>query len=304
MTAEPHPHLIHIGFAKSGSTWLQQWFASHPGFAWRDFGIGGYGDVYDLVRQSANGGDLRCRVTSFEAFATPLNWVDDFDCAHGSRLVPKPGGRRRVCELLAGLFPNARVLLITRGYRSLLLSTYSELVRGGASSSLEAFADGQAALARRGLSPFDFDAVIALYRAAFGAENLIVLPFELLAVDPAAFTRAIEAAASVAPHPPLPGPARPGLSPSQLYWVPWITRGIARLPIGARLRRKLFNTHVTASRRDRPRRLVRVLERTFDRRVTDDAIPEEAVEAFRGSAEELRALPVYAPFAREYLLDG
>jgi hypothetical protein len=35
-------HLIHIGYAKAGSKFLQRWFEAHPDLAYRTAGLGGF----------------------------------------------------------------------------------------------------------------------------------------------------------------------------------------------------------------------------------------------------------------------
>ena len=42
------PHLIHIGFPKAASTFLQHWFDRHPEIAYRPGGLAGMHTVYDL----------------------------------------------------------------------------------------------------------------------------------------------------------------------------------------------------------------------------------------------------------------
>ena len=43
-------HLIHIGYAKAGSSFLRSWFAQHPQLAYAEGGIAGFPDVHALVR--------------------------------------------------------------------------------------------------------------------------------------------------------------------------------------------------------------------------------------------------------------
>jgi|GEM_PF-5080405 len=41
-------HLIHIGFPKSGSTFLQEWFRQHPQLFYAPGGLGGFYNVYEI----------------------------------------------------------------------------------------------------------------------------------------------------------------------------------------------------------------------------------------------------------------
>ncbi|HFC11873.1 MAG TPA: hypothetical protein ENJ56_03440, partial [Anaerolineae bacterium] len=42
--------LIHIGYPKAGSTYLQNWFEQHPAFQFSHGGILGFDDIWQLVR--------------------------------------------------------------------------------------------------------------------------------------------------------------------------------------------------------------------------------------------------------------
>src|SRR3954468_15161755 len=126
-------HLIHIGYAKAGSTFLQRWFAAHPQIQYVEGGIAGYRDIYDVARQSAEPPPgIRWRVSSSEGLATPHPFVGlrdiDYRRMHGLHL---PTAQANVRDALARLFPQASVLLVTRGFRSVMLSSYSQYVRTG-----------------------------------------------------------------------------------------------------------------------------------------------------------------------------
>src|SRR5688500_16914016 len=113
-------HLVHIGFAKTGSTLLRRWFAAHPQLAYAAAGIAGFDDVHAVARAgAAPPGDLRFRVTSSEGLATPtVNFgrpLADFDRAKGGQFRDSQAEAR---DLLASLFPGAHILIVTRGFRS------------------------------------------------------------------------------------------------------------------------------------------------------------------------------------------
>jgi hypothetical protein len=297
-------HLIHVGYPKTGSKYLQGWFAAHPAIAFDPVGIGGCRDVYELVRQAAApASQIRCRVTSFEGLATPderAGLLRPDQPWEGRR--PDPAAAERVCATLAALFPNALILLVTRGFRSILLSGYSQYVRGGGRRDFYVFRPPDPAEAGRAWQSWNYDALIETYERAFG-DRLIVLPWELLRDDPASFTAELERRLGLPRFPPAPRPLNPSLSPEGLRWYPRLTRLIDRLPVGARLRKALLRTYVPRIGGRRLEALVRLLQRARPAiPVTPELVTDEMLHFCRGKAERLRGNPFYAPYRQEYFL--
>lgn len=122
---------------------------------------------------------------------------------------------------------------------------------------------------------------------------------ELLRDDSAAFIRALESRLGLASFAVPPGRVNTSLSPTELAWYPRLTRIVRRLPIGARLKR-LYLRGVFANHLRRP---IAVLQRIRpSRAVVADTISDELLNAWRGKAESLRANPLYALYAADYLL--
>lgn len=298
------PHLIHIGYPKTGSKFLQRWFADHPEIAFDPIGIGGCRDVYDLVRKAAAPDPLvRLRVTSSEVLATPdaragLRQPGDEREPHG----PDPAAQQRTCATLAALFPEAYILLVTRGFRSILLSGYSQYVRIGGDLDFYVFRPPDPSAGKHGRHAWDYDSLIGLYEAAFG-DRLIILPWELLRDDATGFTGEIERRLSLSHFAPAPQPLNPSLSPEGLRWYPRLTRLVRRLPIGAALRRALLRLYVPRIGGRRAEALVRLLQRVRPATpVTAGLVTDDMLDFCRGKAERLRGNPLYAPYRREYLL--
>lgn len=297
-------HLVHIGYPKTGSMFLQRWFADHPEIAFQPGGIGGCSDVYDLVRQSAAPDpEVRCRVTSFEGLATP-------DLRAG-RIVPDlrrdaqgPDfeAQKRACATLAALFPGAHILLVTRGFRSILLSGYSQYVRSGGDLDFNAFRTPDPEEVEQGRHAWHYDSLIGLYEAAFG-DGLIVMPYELLRDDPARFAAEIERRLGLSHIPPFAEPLNPSLSPEELRWYPRLTRLLRRLPVGAAIRSALLRRYVPRIGGRRLGMLVRLLQRIRPiTPVTPDLLTDDMLDFCRGKAERLRSDPLYAPYGDQYFL--
>jgi hypothetical protein len=288
-------HLVHIGYPKAGSTFLQHWFAAHPQIAYVHGGIAGFGNVYALAAESARDGPERLwRVTSLEELSMPR-------ADAGTRYVDYDGIRReslldrqaKACAMMAELFPDAHVLIVTRGFRSMMLSSYSQYVRTGGTDDLET------QMRHVGESPWQYDRVIALYRRAFG-ERVIVLPYELLARDAAAFRAELEQRLDLAPFPLEDSVVNRALSPVELRWYPRLARLVRRMPLGKRLSRRFvdmaFENWLAFP--------IAILDRIWPARpVTGALLTDEMMERVRGDADELAADPIYTPFAGDYLFE-
>jgi hypothetical protein len=210
-----------------------------------------------------------------------------------------------VCELLRSLYPGSRILIVTRGFKGILLSGYSQFVRSGGTLHPEPMCRSLAVqLGGEDPQYYDFDYLIGLYAAAFGEENVIVLPYELLRDDQPRFLEVLEARLGVGHVDVEMGRVNPSLSPEELYWYPLISRTVfavgARLP--GRLRDRVLDAYETRVFNARLRPLVRVLGRVNPgRTISWDDFPVDLLRHFRGRASRLRADPLYAPYAREYL---
>lgn len=285
-------HLIHVGFPKTGSNFLRRWFRDHPQLAYSEGGIAGYRDVYEIARQAAAPPpDVRYRVTSCESLTAPHEDTG----AHHYRLedpVDPAIGQENACAALANLFPDASILIVTRGFRSMIFSSLSQYVRSGADVPIEE------CLRHPSIdSPWDYDRVIGLYQKAFGAEKVMVMPYELLRDDADRFVRTLEGRLGLAHLPPSTDRLNTALSPAELYWYPRLTRIVRRLPIGGRLKRAYLRGIFAG----RLRLAAALLQRLRPGAIsTADAIPETLIASYRAKALTLRDDPLFATYAREY----
>jgi DNA-binding transcriptional ArsR family regulator len=297
-------HLIHIGYAKTGSTLLQQWFAAHPELAYAEGGIAGFNDVYGIVRAGATQQELpRYWVTSSEALSTPnasegLGGLVDYGAPRQSSM---PDAQRHACRLLSRLFPGAHVLIVTRGYRSIIMSGYSQYVRRGGNKSLAELCR-QTPPTNDGIVQWHYDFLVAEYRDAFGHERVTVLPYELLKESPAAFLNAITTRLGVREIDPPAGRPNPSLSPVELAWYPELTKAVSALPETDGVRQTAMEEHLRALNDNRLKDTVEQLQRSQPRDpVTSKLITDEVLKPFRGFADGLGDDPLYHPYAREYL---
>lgn len=292
-------HLIHVGYPKTGSTFLEDWFATHPQVAYVRHGIAGYAGSFDIARAAAAPDPaIRLRVTRELELTLP-----DRQAGHrGLRAFAygddPEAAQQRACALLADLCPNAHILITTRGRRSLRLSAYSEYVRMGGTMSLGG-PGGVSGTARYG---WNLDSVVAAYEAAFPG-RVIVLPYELLRDDADAFARVLEERFGLDHHAPEPQRVNASLSPVELRWYPRLSRLVIALPLPGRLRRRVVDGYVRLVLDNRLARLIAVLQRVAPAApVTAEGLPEDPPGAQRHQAETLRGRPHYAAYAGDYRL--
>lgn len=303
-------HLIHIGYPKAGSTFLQAWFARHPQLCYTHGGLGGFQNVYEIARPAQ--ACYQYYVTSFEGLATPQKSAGGINLAHGG-VVPDTNDRtfesqKRVCTVLKTLYPGSRVLIVTRGFRGMIASGYSQYVRMGGTLPLDGMCRRLATVLRDDtFHYYDFDRLIQHYSDVFGEENMIVMPFELLRDDQNRFLALLEEKLGLDHLEIELGPINQSLSPEELYWYPVISRVVssAASRLGSKRYQRIYGWYVRKALDNRLRSVVSVLRRMKPgRRITDADFPAEILQYCQGKATQLKGNPLFAPYAAEYLWDS
>ena len=199
--------LIHIGLRKSGSNWLRSNL-----FGPDDRGFWVPGDM-------ATPGMTRGWVFMRQLFLDDLDRLlpdEEFDpAALRAQLEPlvvpagkcavftaaRLGGhpysngidRSQLCNRVKQVFPNARILIVIREQRSMILSSYIQHLEVGGADSMQQFTDGKWDGSRPVLTPhfFKYDRLVRLYQGVFGAENVLTLPMEMIGANPQDFINRI-----------------------------------------------------------------------------------------------------------------
>ena len=196
----PHPPIfIHVGFANTGTTSLQNNF-----FARRD-------DIFLAGEPYGERGGLFTAIKSIEDFQLDRNLLEE-ECralvyakAKGRPIVisdenlcdtpelyfgPYVVPRDTIALRLKHFFPAAKVIFTIRDQRQYAVSAYFNLKRNAAffdGMPTAPFATWLAAMLSRERSHFmqnlNFHDLINLYCTLFGRENVCVLPLEMLAAD-------------------------------------------------------------------------------------------------------------------------
>jgi len=294
-------HILHVGFPKCGSTALQFWFEAHPDIVFAHNRLTGYRSTVDFARKTALAeSEPEVVVTSCEDFVIPLS-----DFRPGVEIAVQ---RERVCLRLRELYPDADVLIVTRGYHGVLTSTYAYYVRkGGTLGRSELLRLSELGHSDDDVEDaFDYDAVVSLYERVFGPERVLVMPYELLRDDPGEFVRQLEERFGVGNSGRIPERLRVSISPAELTWYPRLSRFVHRAsaPLG-RHRNRVVEMYRVLLKRRKLRRLAQALARVTppSMNLPPPKISSEMLDRFYPRAAQLVARPAYAPYRSEYV-DG
>jgi hypothetical protein len=197
--------LIHIGYHKTGTTWLQENL-----FVSADVGFLSCGGETEVKRKIARPHDLE-----FDPEPARAAFARWFERADREGLVPVLSAERlcgdmlygaydsaQIAERLAATFPGARVLIVIREQRAMVFSSYHQYVKSGGRLRLERY------LSRPAyphpwpfnLRHFQYHRLIQRYIHLFGVDNVLVLPYELFRKDPRQYLARIAEFAVAAEH--------------------------------------------------------------------------------------------------------
>ena len=303
-------HLIHIGFPKAASTFLQEWFVQHPELCFNPGGLAGFHDIYQICRYAAADEELKYKyfVTSseniiFPRLRTGLNPVygRGIDNLRNSYADPQ----RKVCQILKDIFPGSRILIITRGFKSFILSGYSQYLKSGGNLSFEYLLESPGKKNNSYLT-IDYNYIYKLYADAFGEENLIILPYEMLRDDKQKFIHSIEDALGVSYFEDSIGRVNESLSAEEVYWYPRISHRVTKLvsKLGAANYTKIYGFYTQQLLGGKLKKLAKGLSylRKIEK-LNESDIPLNFIEEQKGKATVFLNDPLYAPYLSEYFLD-
>lgn len=178
--------LLHIGYHKTGTTWLQHiFFPKNP-----DFALFAQSDLYHhFVKPNAL--DFHPERTkdffqrkSEDARADEKIPVLSFERLSGS---PFSGGRdsKEIADRLSRVFPQAKVLIVIREQIDAIASCYKQYVIAGGPASLKRFLSPPALGAYSWFDPkhFRYEPLIRYYLSLYGADNVKVMFYEKFKAD-------------------------------------------------------------------------------------------------------------------------
>ncbi|MDB5281422.1 MAG: hypothetical protein JWO06_497 [Bacteroidota bacterium] len=292
--------LIHIGYPKAGSTYLQTWFGKHPSMYYNPTSVAGFYSSWDLSRYAATPGKMHeCFVLSSEHLSL---WRSDVDIVglKGTVFYDVKAYQQKLCETLHNLFPHAKVLIVPRGFTSMFPSFYSQYVSSG---GIQTWAEIHAQFAEFFSYSYDYTRVIKLYREIYGAENVLVLPYELLRADPAKFTAIIEDAMGVKEKYVLPDKVNASLDKKVLASYRKVNRFMCAVlkPFPYSFQRLVYYYYIQKLEAKKPHPFMQFLTRFSNEEVNINGV-EETLKVLKGKAEILRNEKLFEPYLSEYLL--
>jgi hypothetical protein len=193
--------LVHVGYQKSGTSWLQQDVFGSPHqrsfcqpwdrglipkvfVAPSDFEF----DPCSAARILAQNDSIRGNVPSAPVLSHERLCGSPFSGGYDSK---------GLADRLYATLPGAKILIVIRNQAGILLSTYKQYVRLGGTRSLHNYLCpprlGRMRIPQFTLAFYEYHRLINYYQDLFGADRVLVLPFEMMVADALAFVGRIAA---------------------------------------------------------------------------------------------------------------
>jgi hypothetical protein len=199
--------LVHIGYHKTGTSWLQRKLFVNTDLGW----------TLSHVKGAAVDPLILPHALDFDAAACRAAFEPDLRAAWASDLVPvisherlsgevHIGGRdaKDSAERLRAVFPEAQILIVIREQQEIIRSIYGQFIKGSGVWSLRNYLEPPISARTRfkygHFHPdhFRYHRLIGCYQQLFGSDQVTVLPYELLRARPPEFVAQILASAGLA----------------------------------------------------------------------------------------------------------
>jgi hypothetical protein len=162
-------NIFHIGYQRTGSTYLQQTvFYAYPDYMLHR----GTGEFFIEDELYAQGAEFYRGMRAGETTVPAL--IESHNGLCGDALVDRP----YMAERIHALFPDAKIIFGVRSQHSIIPSFYFLYVKGGGTLD---YASYVRLVIENG--KFAFDRMIGHYQGLFGSDYVLVLPFEYLQQD-------------------------------------------------------------------------------------------------------------------------
>jgi hypothetical protein len=218
--------LVHIGYHKTGTSWLQRFLFRNADTGFHSSGKGQGTPVTSFVTTRALDFEAEAARADFEPALTAAKKRGLVPVVSLERLAGHPfsGGydSKELAERLVAVLPDARILCVFREQTSMIASTYKQFVKTGGPSPLDRFlhppTHRHVRIPQFDMRHFEYDRLLRLYRTLFGPDDVRFLPYESFVADPRAFVQTIATFAGTSASPTvianLPFEQRPNLGQS------------------------------------------------------------------------------------------
>jgi hypothetical protein len=194
------PVLVHIGYHKTGTNWLQRHYFgdSRTGTKWVEKS-GGDHPVRQLVHARPLEFDAAACRAQFDPLLRRAETAGLLPVVSYERLSGHPfsGGHdsKEIANRLKEVFPEAKVLVVIREQRSMILSTYKQYVKAGGPLPISRFIRPPRSTSRRvpwfDLRNFEYEHLLRYYHSLYGKNAVLALAFDQFVRDPPGFAAAI-----------------------------------------------------------------------------------------------------------------
>jgi hypothetical protein len=196
MTIQP---LVHVGYHKTASTWLQRRIFSDESL--------GYLEV--RPRTIIDQAFIVCNAFEFEPAGARTffaDWEKQAEEKNATLVIsherlsgqPQMGyiDSRPIADRIAATYPESKVLIVIREQRDMMLSVYKQHIMRFGKNTFDHMWRERTIREKRRPGPtydmFEYHLMIGYYQKLFGAENVLVLPFEMLKSDAVGFVGEIQ----------------------------------------------------------------------------------------------------------------
>lgn len=199
--------LIHIGYHKTASTWLQRELFTSKNqifepFSKKKSGISELGDYIIEKSITTNNCD---HIVDKKIKSVVVNILKEKEKHREKQFVLSDENlsgnpiitdnrNKQIAVLLKQLFYDAKILIVIREQKSIINSLYFQYLSRGGLVGIEQFLIGDSKKQIYKLNPshYNYDVVVSEYFNVFGKENVLVLPYEMLKDNPKYFISYIE----------------------------------------------------------------------------------------------------------------
>ncbi len=192
--------LIHVGYRKTATTWLQDVFLDNPDL--------GFASPWGAPSKEALERFVYPNDLDFSSEAVQKAFQAGLEETASKGLIPvlsqegligshlsdgfQDGRGQQIAERIHSVFPQAKILITIREQASIILSEYRHYIKLGGTATISQFMgieknENSGPIYR--LENFEYHLPIKHYQELFGAENVLVIPFELLKQDKKLFGR-------------------------------------------------------------------------------------------------------------------